>query len=298
MIRETIQKLGNIATVWQLREAGFNGFELTRAVRAGEIRRIRRGWYGVDETTAAQYAAIRVGGKLGGLTAAASYGFWSGTDRRIHVLLPQNASRLRTNVLPSVRMRDEALLVDRADFEVVLHWHEHGVRRQESDAVEPWRATVLECLLQVLAWESAETAIACVDTALGMGMIRFDALLQAAEHYELSWVLMRAKQARFGSDSGLESIARQRLAHAGIISKQQVPIAEVGRVDMLIPDVKLVLEFDGEQFHRDWEAGERDRRRDATLVASGFRVLRFTYRHVMEEWDFVLKMIRSVLALT
>src|SRR5690606_13068649 len=113
MIRETIRKMGNVATVWQLRAAGFSGYDLTRAVRAGEIRRIRRAWYGIDETTAAQYAAIRVGGKLGGLTAAASYGFWGGTDRRIHVLLPQNACRLRTNILPSVRMRDETLLVDR-----------------------------------------------------------------------------------------------------------------------------------------------------------------------------------------
>lgn len=298
MIRETIQKLGNVATVWQLRAAGFSGFDLTRAVRSGEIRRIRRAWYGIDETSAAQYAAIRVGGKLGGLTAAASYGFWSGFDRRVHVLLPQNACRLRTNLLPSARMRKEALSVDRADYEVVLHWHEHGVRRQEPDATEPWRATVLECLLQVLAWESAETAIACVDTALDMGMIHYETLLRTAEAYGLSRVLLRAKQVRIGSGSGLESIARQRLARAGIIPSQQVQIPEVGHVDMLIPSAKLVIEFDGQQFHRDWGAAERDRRRDAILVASGFRVLRFTYRHVMEEWDFVLKMIRSVLALT
>src|SRR5690606_37825586 len=111
MPSETIQKLGNVATIWQLRAAGFSGYDLTRSVRSGEIIRIRRGWYGVSETTPAQYAAVRVGGKLGGLSAAASYGLWSGLDRRIHVLLPRNAARLRTSVLPSARLRTEPLLV-------------------------------------------------------------------------------------------------------------------------------------------------------------------------------------------
>src|SRR5690606_35573086 len=148
-----------------------SGPELTRAVRSGEIRRIRRAWYGTDETSAAQYAAIRVGGKLGGISAAASYGFWSGQDRRIHVLLPRNACRLRTNILPSARMRHEPLFVDKASFEVVLHWHEHGIRQQEPDAESPWRASVIECLLQVLAWESAEPAVACVDPATPMGAV-------------------------------------------------------------------------------------------------------------------------------
>ncbi|MGB3413289.1 MAG: type IV toxin-antitoxin system AbiEi family antitoxin domain-containing protein [Microbacteriaceae bacterium] len=296
MPQHAIRNLGNVATVWQLRAAGFSGYQLTRAVSSGAIKRIRRGWYGIEETSAAQYAAVRVGGKLGGLSAAASYGFWSGTDRRIHVLLPQNACRLRTNLYPSVRMPHEPLFVDRAAFEVVLHWHPQGVREQNGDAAEPWRASVIDCLLQVMVWEPAETAIACVDSALGLGLVRGEELREMAQHFGLSRIVARMGQVRHGSDSGLESIARQRLNRVGIAPKQQVKISGVGRVDMLITDARLVLEFDGKQFHGDWESAEQDRRRDALLLASGFRVLRFSYTQVVEEWSFVLRIIRSVLA--
>ncbi len=51
-------------------------------------------------------------------------------------------------------------------------------------------------------------------------------------------------------------------------------------VDALWRDEALVAEVDGFGFHRGRAAFERDRRRDATLVAAGYRVARFTWTEV------------------
>src|SRR5690348_10726379 len=48
------------------------------------------------------------------------------------------------------------------------------------------------------------------------------------------------------------------------------------QVDAVWPDVKLVVEVDGYEFHRDRASFENDRARDAMLVAAGYRVIRFT----------------------
>jgi very-short-patch-repair endonuclease len=53
-------------------------------------------------------------------------------------------------------------------------------------------------------------------------------------------------------------------------------------VDFLWSDHKLVAETDGRVTHGTTAAFERDRARDADLVAHGFRVVRFTYRQVAD----------------
>jgi very-short-patch-repair endonuclease len=54
-------------------------------------------------------------------------------------------------------------------------------------------------------------------------------------------------------------------------------------VDFLWRAEKLVVEVDGFAFHSSRQAFERDRRRDARLQAAGFRVVRFTYRQIVDE---------------
>ena len=72
---------------------------------------------------------------------------------------------------------------------------------------------------------------------------------------------------------------------------------------LLFPDVRfrrhnLVLEFDGEAFHRDHEQFEEDRLRQNALVLGGFRVLRFTWEAVTLHPDAVLRSVRAALAMT
>jgi hypothetical protein len=161
-----IRRLGNIATRSQLIARGVSGGDLTTAVRLGEIRRIRQAHHATPAATADAVHATRVGGRLAGLSAARSYGLWAGFDTRLHIALRANASRLRTNLAPSVLLaktratRATSLTPDTINREVVLHWLASG-----SNSRECWRASVAETLAQVASWCDRESAVACLDTA-------------------------------------------------------------------------------------------------------------------------------------
>ncbi len=54
-------------------------------------------------------------------------------------------------------------------------------------------------------------------------------------------------------------------------------------VDFLWPAQRLVVEVDGYKFHGDRAAFERDRRKGLALVAAGYRVVRVTWRQLVDE---------------
>jgi very-short-patch-repair endonuclease len=66
-------------------------------------------------------------------------------------------------------------------------------------------------------------------------------------------------------------------------------------VDFLWPENRLIVEVDGYEFHRDRASFEEDRARDAELAVRGYRVVRFTHRHVTEEPARVAARMRSLL---
>jgi very-short-patch-repair endonuclease len=69
-------------------------------------------------------------------------------------------------------------------------------------------------------------------------------------------------------------------------------------VDVLFKQAKLVVEFDGWEFHGDREAFENDRRRRNELVLAGYVVLNFTWRQLTEDPDWVIGCIRAALIRT
>ena len=96
-------------------------------------------------------------------------------------------------------------------------------------------------------------------------------------------------------ESGTETYfwLRTRRAIPGI--RRQVRIPGVGRVDFLVGH-RLVVEIDGAEYHTDPVAFERDRRRDALLSRLGYRVLRFSYHQVMNEWPLVEAAVLAAIA--
>jgi very-short-patch-repair endonuclease len=68
-----------------------------------------------------------------------------------------------------------------------------------------------------------------------------------------------------------------------------------GRVDFAYPDRSLVVEADGRRHHMSRLDFESDRRRDNWLMASGWRVLRFTWEQVHSEPDEVVRLVREAL---
>jgi very-short-patch-repair endonuclease len=66
--------------------------------------------------------------------------------------------------------------------------------------------------------------------------------------------------------------------------------AKVGRheVDFMWPERDLIVEVDGYAFHSSRAAFERDRCRDAELQAQGWRVIRVTWRQIVDEPEAVV----------
>lgn len=283
------EQFGHIITRQQLLRSGLTGSDLTRAVRTGELRRIRQAHYATAKASAEAIAATRVGGMLCGVSAARSFGLWGGLDTRLHVALPGNAGRLRTNyppsTIPSLQLGGR-LTPDTSDRAVVLHW---GI------AETGWRVTLAECLKQVALWSDRETAIACLDTAwkpYGISALRLTAIF--ADEPPRSRQL--AAESRPGSDSGLESLIRQRLGRHGIALRQQVEMPRVGRIDLGIVGTLLIIEADGYEFHSSSAAFEEDRRRDAELAAMGYVVIRLTYAQITGDWEWCERVILAAIA--
>jgi very-short-patch-repair endonuclease len=68
-------------------------------------------------------------------------------------------------------------------------------------------------------------------------------------------------------------------------------------VDFVWRDARLIVETDGHRHHGTRAAFERDRARDARLIAAGWRVVRFTERQVRDEADAVADLLRILLDL-
>ncbi len=261
-----LRERGGAATRRELRSVTDRA--LTTAVDEGRLRRPRRGVYALPELSREALAALAAGGKLSCVSAARSYGLWGGQDGRLHLSVHPHAGRVA----------DDA----------VRHWgacDEHP---------ELWRVSLADCLRSVVDCADEETAVAVLDTALSARIVTMIGLrgvfAASAPHARAV-----AARARPGSDSGVESILRQRLTARGHVVEQQVAVPGVGRVDARI-DGLLFVEIDGYAFHSGREAFERDRARDTALALLGARRLRFPARDVLGDADAVVAVIEGVLA--
>lgn len=97
------------------------------------------------------------------------------------------------------------------------------------------------------------------------------------------------------SESPIETIVLLGLIRLGIAFDIQVWLLPYHRVDFLIGGW-LIIEVDGKRYHVEDEQFEADRDRDALFAAWGYRVLRFSYRQVVEELDWVLDVISTVVS--
>lgn len=292
-VRTETDRRGGIATRQQLIAAGLSGYDITAAVRNGIVRRVRQARYATSRATEASLAAVRVGGMLAGLSAARSYGLWSGFDSRVHISVGRNASRLRTNIPPRFSNPAQPLTPDTANDQIVLHWLRDGSTPELGP--ECWRVPVERALRQVVRWSDEETAIACLDTArtlFGYETGDYSVLFSDAPARDR----LVASRSRPGSESGPESLVRQRLDALGVPYRQQVTMSGIGRVDFGLIGTTIVIEVDSRQFHDHDVAFERDRWRDGELGARGYVDLRLSYARVTADWPWCERMILGALA--
>jgi very-short-patch-repair endonuclease len=258
-----------------LRLQGYTRHGVVTAVRQGRLRQVVRGWYATPDAPRDVVRAFELGGRAGCVTALAAAGAWLPPDAGLHVAMPPSASgrRLALSSPPGV----------------TVHWHGGGAAIGSSFAASPPEAGIRHLVDCQPPWY----AVAVLDSLLHgriMSNNRLMSLLATTSSASASLATLVDGR----SESGIESIARSRLALSGIPSTPQVSVAGIGRVDLLVGGW-LVIELDGREFHAQEAHFSRDRRRTNLLHRDGKIVLQFDYPAVIYDWDSVEQTIRSVL---
>jgi very-short-patch-repair endonuclease len=277
-----VRALGGMAQKRQLVRRGARDLDLTRAVRSGEVHRVRNGWYSTLDETSAEVRAVRVGGRLTGISAIEARGGWVLGWHPLHVSVHENAARLRTQ-----QNRHKRLDV-KAPRGVVLHWDAHEVQERGS-AVS---VGLVDALVRVVLDEDLETAVAALDWALHTG---------ALDRIDFETLILRLPIERRGiadlvdpaCDSLPESLSRTRFRLAGHSVESQVPLGD-GRLIDLVVDKVAAIEVDGEEHHR--ERFEYDRNKDVDITLMKLHSLRPSARMVFDHWDRFARAVEVALA--
>ncbi len=273
-----------IASREQLRAAGATGRGLTAAVQTGTLIRIRRDHYALPGTARLIQQAVRVGGRIGCVSALSLAGVFAFDSTFPHVHLDRAASRCR-----SPRNRFLPLSEDNRDG-AELHW---------SPLVAPDEATefsvgMLDALHQAVRCQSPWLAIASLDNALHLGRIGESELNELFRRLPERFRPLRA-QVDGRSEAGQETVLRLIMRSAGLDCQLQVVIDGVGRIDILVEGI-LVLEADSRLAHDGWELHVRDRNRDLDLARQGYMRLRPVYNRTMYYPNDVLAAVLNLLA--
>jgi hypothetical protein len=281
-IEELVRSLGGMARRPQLLARGARDYELTRAVRRGEVVRARNGWYSTFRESDPKLRAVRVGGRLTGISAVIDLGGWVLGPRPLHVSVHDNAARLRT------ASNRHKLLNVRLPRGVVLHWNDRSIDERGTATT----VGLLDAIYRVVLDEDFETAVAALDWALHTG---------ALDVIDFETVVLRLPLERRGiadwvdpaCESLPESLARTRLRLTGHEVTSQIPLIEVQRIDLVV-DQQVAIEVDGEEFHL--ATFESDRQKDVDIAISGLHNLRPSAKMVFHDWHHFALAVDSALA--
>jgi very-short-patch-repair endonuclease len=284
-IERVIRSRGYFLRRRDLLALGYTDGDLQRALRDRRIFRVRQGWYSIPRAPEAGIRAVRVGGRLTGISALEALGLCVPRRDLLHVAVKPTASRLRR-----ATDRHARLLADDA---VRVLWTATG------RGGTPWRVSVSEALLAVLSTETRDVAVACCSAALRHRKISASALAAVfalAPERARRWSTLPSAL----DDSHGETFVRLWLMDAGVPCEQQFSVAGVGRLDFRLSPNSFV-EIDGAQHDPRWtgetpSSYERDHDRDTTMSIGGARVQRFTYRQLYSDWPRVLAAIERAIA--
>lgn len=271
-VTSILRQIGLVATREELRAAGVRGSELTTAVRAGEILRLRRAHYSLPTIPEECALAVRLGGRLGGNSAARSYGWWDGADDRVHVSWPPHGN---------VAVPGRARFASQENAPKLVH-HWRILREQLRGEPSTWRESPEQTLAQVLLTSDRVHGVATADSALHRGSL---STLQVAAVFAAMPARIQAWESLVDGvpDSGIESIVRIWLVDRSIRFAIHANIDGVGEVDFIVGS-SLIIEVDGKLGHDDEVGRLRDYRRDTASGSSGYITIRWNYPQVMFDW--------------
>ncbi|MFT4134947.1 endonuclease domain-containing protein [Microbacterium sp.] len=268
-----VRRAPRLLTTGDLVGEGFSKRRIRTAVDDGNLLRVRVGAYCTADTDPGCIAAARLHGRLTCVSELRRRGVFVLESGALHVHVPPTSSRLPARSHGQRRHRAALLRIP----------HPRAV------SVEP-----LDAVLHAVLCQSPRAAVATIDSALHVGLIRLDDLdeLFAAlprRHRRLR----RLVDGR--AESGPESFMRLILRSLGCAFEVQVEIDGVGRVDFLV-DGWLIVECDSKAHHSDWQAQVEDRRRDQEAALRGFATYRVLGSDAMWKPDRVRAALAGLLA--
>jgi very-short-patch-repair endonuclease len=273
---EAVGRLGGIATRSDLLRLT-TARKLSAAVAGGSVVLVRRGRYRLPDADRALARAVQLGGVASHLSAAQLHGW--------EVAFPSTTPWI------TVPRNSKARKSPRHH----LFWAD--VSDERGHVTSPMR-TVLDCARRL----PFAVALTVADSALRHGDVDQQALVRAAKAVRGKGAEQARRVAMHASPRAanpFESVLRALALDAGFHAEPQLEVKIRGVT--IHPDVGdrergIVLEADSWEFHTGKDAHERDCWRYTVLVCGGWLVLRFTWRQVMFDPEFVTGCLRQVLA--
>ena len=213
-------------TTAELRAAGHTIASIRREIDTGQPGRVIKGWYATTKTDREAIRAMRLGGRLGCVSALRIKGAWCPPD-------PRDARRV-----PVLRLGATA-----------RHPGASRRRGRNLDGKEEGTGSAFPvvpidiAVARMLLCQPAHLAIAVLDSLLFRRLMtenRLGAVVAAGVPEHMRFL---ADHLEPRSEEGIESIVRFRLAMIGITASVQVTLRSRDRLDLLIDDW-LVLELD------------------------------------------------------
>ena len=252
-----------VVTVAQLLEAGYTRSAVSHRVRRGWLVPLFRGVYQVGPVRAQcgleMAAVLATGGVLSHHSAAKVWGIRphngdlhvtvTGRDQR-----PRPGLRIHRSLSLNAAVQDGLPLTTAARtlHDLAAHLPQHELDR----AVE--QAQILRLTTRA---EIANTMPRRARRALAAALRPEPALTRSEAERRL---LALIRQAR--------------------LPRPQTNVVVNGfEVDLFWSEQRLIVEVDGFAYHSTRQAFERDRARDAALQAAGYRVIRVTWRQIVDE---------------
>jgi very-short-patch-repair endonuclease len=273
----------------QMKAAGLGRGAMAHRVANGRLHRLHRGVYLVGHAAPAPLAretgallACGPGAVLSHRTAAGLWGLMPPSSGLVDVTVPGRDCGSRAGV--RVHKAGEVL--------------EENVGRRERLPVTAPALTVLD-MARTLDADALER---CVNEALVLKLVDHPELRSLAERFKrrTGSAALRRLLDRLEGPNLTRSEAEQRFLSLLVSAKLPRPStnAKVGgfEVDFLWRRQRLVVEVDGFAFHSSRTAFERDRARDAELQAGGFRVVRVTWRQIVDEPEATVATLAGLLA--
>jgi very-short-patch-repair endonuclease len=275
MIATIASRQYGVVATRQLRAAGISPGAIATRVRRHGLHRLHRGVYAVGHTAlvplAREMAAVLACGEgavVSHRSAAVLWRLVEAVDGPIHVTSARSSRRRpglrvhRSRTLAPEDVRTLHGIPVTSPTRTLLDLAEAAPDRELERALD-------EAIVQKLT--TPATLVAVVQHAEGrQGAPRLRSLLERGDPPSLT---------RSEAEERFLALVRQ----AGL-AQPEVNVRLLNHaVDFLWPRQRLVVEIDGYRFHSSRSAFERDRRRDAELGAAGFRVVRVTWRQLVDE---------------